>query len=428
LIRDKAANFPYSTAPWTPGEWYQASFDLKLFWSWGIFSGGVGAPSPNQYIHGEGNFPYDFTYQPAREFAFIWELNGSGKVKVYIDDVKLIKSGATPASPARELVLEDFEGPAYRWIGNFQKSHNACNGEWCGQFEVDFSETNLIGKKFPMPLDVYSDEYDRIEFSFKFEPDAGELNQYMILHMGDRSGSTRNYLFIHNQNHPPRQIYFRDGAQTTLAGFTLDERNQSGKPQERTREFLFVKNKFLWVRDHITPAKGDSYVAGPVWQVGKPAGSQGGNWFDTRMDTSLLLWFVPRAGSTLELISNPTPKGFETGWKNEYPAVISQYCQADKSAGETLCFDTILLPHRNDSDAKDMADSVSVLYDKDNATVLRIGKDLAVFNPDGKELSVGDVVTDYKILYISDNGSARVNVEGMGGTRTVYRGNPVRVE
>jgi hypothetical protein len=75
-----------------------------------------------------------------------------------------------------------------------------------------------------------------------------------------------------------------------------------------------------------------------------------------------------------------------------------------------------------------MADSVSVLYDKDNATVLRIGKDLEVFNPDGKELSAGDVVTDYKILYISDNGSAPVNVEGMGGTRTVYRGSPARVE
>ena len=37
MVRESAADIPYLRHPFEPGRWYQASFDLKLYGSWGGF-------------------------------------------------------------------------------------------------------------------------------------------------------------------------------------------------------------------------------------------------------------------------------------------------------------------------------------------------------------------------------------------------------
>jgi hypothetical protein len=424
LIRESAADMPYLRQPWDTGRWYQASFDLKLFSSWGQFSGGTGSPLGHQYLYGLAMLPYDFTYNPAREFAFAWGLNVNGKVRVYLDDVKLIKSGVTPDRNEKEKILEDFEGPAYRWIGNFQKSDGARSGKCCGRFDVDFSESNYIGKKFPMPLDVYGNEYDRIEFWFKFEPVTGEIGSWATLHLGDKSGTPRNYPMDENQSHAVKQLFFKDGPLATFAGFNLDDRSAFGGAQSRERDFLFVKNKILWIRDRIRPDTARPYAAGSSWQVGKLAGAKGENWYDTWIDSNLLLWFVPKPYAVIQMLSDPQPKGYEMGWKKQFPAVITQYAEGAKPDRD-LVFDTLLLPHRGEEDAAKLAAQIKVLYDKDDVTLIQVGEDLILCNPSGKEVSVEGLVTDCRMLFVTGLKSGSLSGEGVGGKKTEYKGRKI---
>ena len=421
LIRERASGFPYLKEPWEAGLWYQASFDLKLFGSWGSFSGGAGSPLGHQWLYGEAMIPYDFTYNPAREFAFVWGLNGNGKVRVYLDDVKLIQSGDSPDKPRKETVLEDFEGPAYRWIGNFQKADGAHSGKGCGRFDVDFAETNFIGKKFPMPLDVHGKDYDRIEFWFKLEPVTGSVAQWATLTLGDKSGTPRNYPTNYNQNHAVKQKFFQDGKLTTFAGFSLEDRNSFGGRQGRDREFLFVKNKVLWVRDRVRPDAAKPFRAGPIWQVGNLSGTKGANWFDTWIDTNLMLWFVPKPYATVELMSDPQPKGYDMGLKKLYPAVLAQYADGAK-AGNGLVFDSLLFPHSGKEEAAKLAAQVKVLHDQDDITLISVGGDLLLFNPAGQKVALQGLVTDCTMLYVRGLATNSPACEGVGGTQAEYQG------
>lgn len=420
LIREQAEDYPYPRQPWEAGRWYQASFDLKLFSSWGTFSGGAGSPLGHQYLYGEGMIPYDFTYNPAREFAFAWALNGNGKARVYLDDVKLVKSGATPGKNEKETVLEDFEGPAYRWIGNFQKAEGAHGGKGCGRFDVDFAESNFIGKKFQMPLDVYGKDYDRIEFWFKFEPVVGEIGGWATLHVGDKSGTPRNYPMTHNQNHAVKQKFFKEGQRATFAGFALEDRNAFGEPQGREREFLFVKNKVLWVRDRMRTDTARSFAAGPVWQVGSLAGAKGANWYDTWVENNLMVWFVPKRNAVIEALSDPQPKGHEAGWKKQYPAVLSQKV-VGKGPSKSMVFDTLLVPHKGNEDAAKLAAQITVLYDQDDVTLLSVDGGLLLCNPSGKTFRSNELETDCRMVFVKVDGS-RADAEAEGGTRVVFKG------
>ena len=420
LVRESASEIPYLPRFLEPGRWYQASFDLKLFQSWGNFSGGAGSPLGHQYLYGEGMIPYDFTYNPSQEFAFALGLNGNGKVRISLDNVKLVKSGASPDKPAKEFLLEDFEGPAYRWIGNFQKADGGTNGKSCGRFEVDFSESHYIGKKFPMPLYVYDSDYDRIDFNFKIEPVTGDVSG-MVLTLGDKSGTPRNYALNLNQNHPVKQKFFQDGKLATFAGFTLEERTPFGGPQTREREFLFVKNKILWIRDRITTDPARPYAAGPIWQVGNLSPAHGANWFDTWIDTNLMFWFVPKPYAAIETISDPQPRGYEMGWKKQYPAVLTQYANGKKGGG-SLVFDTLLLPHKRDKDASEYAKDIKVLHDQNDITLISVDGDLLLCNPTGKKVELQGLTTDCKMLYATGLGTDSPACEGEGGTYAEYQG------
>ena len=153
------------------------------------------------------------------------------------------------------------------------------------------------------------------------------------------------------------------------------------------RDFLFVKNKILWVRDSITPEPARPYAAGPIWQVGNLTPSQGKNWFDTSVDSNLLLWFVPKPYASIESISDPQPRGYEMGWKKQYPAVLTQYATGQQG-GKSLVFDTLLQPHQAGKDAAQCAKAIKVLHDQEDITLISVGGDLLLCNPTGRKVSL----------------------------------------
>ena len=399
LIRDKRANFPYKQKYWNFNQWNNGSFDLRLFWSWGDFPGGASSKLPTVGLKQEGMFPNNFAYDPEREFAFIYQFSGSGKAYVYLDNIRLVKDGETPDKPAAVKMLDDFENDSYNWIGNYKQVPGGINGKRCGRFLIDFAGSQYIGKNFPIPFYVYDNEYDRIEFDFKIEPVTGTFDRWSVLHIGDNSGTTRNFPAMHLRNYKIKTEYFQENPRSTFAMFRLDDRGETGKVRTTRREFMFAKDKFLWVRDEFILPQDEEFAAGPVWQIGELTGAGGENWYDTKIDTNLLFFFPRKPYGKLELISNPSPTGFEDGLKKQYPALLT-YCVDGKKPARRYIFDTILLPHDGKGDVRKLADSIKVLYDKDNITLIQVGEDLMLRNPEGKDFAFNDLKTTAKILYI----------------------------
>lgn len=201
----------------------------------------------------------------------------------------------------------------------------------------------------------------------------------------------------------------------------LEERNSFGGPQTREREFLFVKNKILWIRDRITTDPARPYAAGPIWQVGNLSPAHGANWFDTWIDTNLIFWFVPKPYVAIETISDPQPKGYEKGWKKQYPAVLTQYATGKKGGG-SLVFDTLLRPHKGDKDASEYAEDIKVLHDQNDITLISVDGDLLLCNPTGKKVELQGLTTDCKMLYATGLSTDSPACEGEGGTKAEYQG------
>lgn len=413
LIKDNKADFPYNQKTWEYGRWNSASFDLRLFWSWGSFYGGAGGLSAHQHLGSQGGaYPIDFAYNPKLEFAFAWELTGFGKVKVYIDNVRLVKSGKTPDHPEKVLVLDDFTKDSYRWIGNFRQVKDKERNRDCGEFLVDFYESNYIGKKFPVALDIYGKDYDRIEFDFKFEPlEGGAVGRWSVLHVGDSLGAPRNYPFFHSQNFPVQTKFFQENAKSSFAGFAINERSEAGDSQSREREFIFIKDKFLWVRDILTPPKDQKSVAGAAWQLGDLTNRSGSNWVESKVDTNLITWILPRKETIIELNYNPSPSNDgenASSYIRFYPAYLTQMISQEVSAGKPLTFDSLLIPSSDKLDAQKVVDSIKVLYDKDGVTLLQVGEDLILRNPTKSKVKIGNIESDSAILYINNNAGKEV--------------------
>ena len=321
-----------------------------------------------------------------------------GKSEHFEKHAKL-KASMVESPPEKVKVLDDFESDSYGWQGNFKQVPGGVNGGQCGRFLVDFAQDSFIGKMFPLSLYVYDSEYDRIEFDFKIEPLSGSFDRWFVLHLGDNTGTTRNYPTMHMQNYPVREELFQENPRSTFALFRLDDKGETGRSRTTKREFLFAKDKFLWVRDSFRPSAGEPFAAGPVWQIGELTGKQGDHWYDTRVESNLLFFFPKKPYGTLELISNPSPKEFEAGFKKQYPALLT-YCVSGEKPEREYVFDTILLPHDGKGDAGKLAESIKVLYDKDNVTLIQVGEDWMLRNPEGKNFKFGELATNSRILYL----------------------------
>ena len=427
LVRDRAEDIPYRDRPFDFGVWHYACFDLPLHWAFGNFSGGIGSPMMPQYAYSTDLIPYDFTYNPEREFAFAMNVNGSGHATVTLDDVKLVKRGPTPDHPAAELVLEDFEGAPKQWVGEGGRVEGGHSGKYAGRFNVNFDNGGWIGRKFPVKLDINARQWDQIEFWFKLESD----NERMVpgtLSIGDCIPYPHNYLWHHSPSFPVTLTSMKDTPLATFASLRLDEKDEHGNRQIKDRQIVFLKKSgAMWVRDTVNRQGTGAWAAAQVWQLGQLSPARGANWADSWVDDNLLVWCLPRAGRTQTLALHPYTSPYGFGVQPDWPM---SFHQSAEGAGpiRDLTFDAVLVPHDAGANPESIADGIKVVEDKDGLTLIQIGDDLLLANRTGGVISAGGIKTDCKLAYIRREHGAVADATGDGGASIACGGKTFTIE
>ena len=216
--------------------------------------------------------------------------------------------------------------------------------------------------------------------------------------------------------------------------------NYKGLPVTNTREFFFMKNHALWVRDHVTFSREFLCRIGPHWRVRQLGPTQGDDWangyFDmlyaaqapwggvlkvgdqsARQDNypwDLLVKFLPRPGQAM-ILHDDTPSH---RWL-QAPQRIQLRWKGVPEAGKPLAFDSLLLPHKPVGDAAEVANDVEVLLHRGLTSVVRfthqypkpgdrrgyagykvIDTWYAVLNPAGQSLTAGGLKTDATRAYV----------------------------
>lgn len=216
------------------------------------------------------------------------------------------------------------------------------------------------------------------------------------------------------------------------------------------REFLFVKNRFVLVRDET--AFDDTFRAavGPAWNtqhVGQPRGAHWLNtWFTGHYFQAARLYDVPpwdlliyhasKAGATLAVAEAAVDTPAQSH------VVPTRYTwEGDVRPGLQLQFVQVLLPHAPLADATPLAQTITVLSDEPGVAALQIADgprcELALLNPARKPItldtkSAGPLATDARAVYVDlVNGQApRVLVEQGTyltlGTQELFRSSEVK--
>ena len=158
-------------------------------------------------------------------------------------------------------------------------------------------------------------------------------------------------------------------------------------PVTLRRHYFFAPNRFLWVRDEVDFHSTFFARIGPSW-LSRQMYTSGPNWVNTFFDImpytglghgggmhywknpnyDLVTWFVPRPGMTLAL-SDLQGQNF---WMNA-PLSVRQVWRGLAKEGETLTFDTLLLPHAlkyNVAEANWITDNIKTLSADPKQTVV----------------------------------------------------------
>jgi len=190
-----------------------------------------------------------------------------------------------------------------------------------------------------------------------------------------------------------------------------------GFEADHEREFLFVKNRFVLVRDDTTFHDAFRAQVGPAWNtqnVGEPRGEHWlntwftGHYFQTAQlyptpPWDLLLYHAPRAGCKLTLSpANENPQGPSRLTATQY------LWEGDVKPGTRLQFVQVLLPHAPVKDATALAGGIRVLADEPGWTAVCLSegtrRQFALLNPEGvrRQLATGfsgNFLTDARACY-----------------------------
>ncbi|WOO40315.1 hypothetical protein [Rubellicoccus peritrichatus] len=239
------------TRQFKPGKWMHYRFALPKHWIWGNFAGEIGLPSLDRAQY-HPDVP--FSYNTEREFVLGWEWKGEGSSEqsatVYLDDIKLLSS-MDDKSPQ---VLVDFE--------NTSSIPDALNGELdvlpdderggsIGRFDFSLgTETTYVGLRFPQSLCIDDENELFLDFYMKVEETGGDvfLNSTLI---GDQDGYPKRYLEINNPavtSEVVDQQAFNGGSYVRVENRLTD---REGRNQVTVREFIFVEQQGIWIRDTL---------------------------------------------------------------------------------------------------------------------------------------------------------------------------------
>ena len=222
--------------------------------------------------------------------------------------------------------------------------------------------------------------------------------------------------------------HFADLKKATFA--TVEVSNYMGFPVRCTREFAFLKNRFLVVRDLATFEEGFAAEVASVFNSQNIGPQLGSHWANTFMNApiasniglrnppvDLLVYFAPQAARRLQIVDRTAadPRCVDI------PAQLRYVWQGDAAPGQTLHFTQVLYPHSpsvkrppsnaaGDKRNKDLvgtagADAIETLVDSKDVSILRCKFDAGrvewvVCNPAGVRVEAGGLSTDARAAYV----------------------------
>ncbi len=208
----------------------------------------------------------------------------------------------------------------------------------------------------------------------------------------------------------------------------LKTKNYLCFPMTNEREFFFVKNRFMIVRDRATSLFDKSFngLLKEIWYT-ETIDSKGDNWADTYVEKplfgifnvanprwNLLVYHAPKPGRVLTSVPAPAWLNW-LGRKPYMPQMVSYDQTKEVAPGTPETFTYILLPHNPSEKGTDLASSINVLVDTASQAVIRIGAangphEWVVLNEKGESIKTEGLETDAKQLYvqIKDGKVARI--------------------
>ncbi len=204
----------------------------------------------------------------------------------------------------------------------------------------------------------------------------------------------------------------------------IDVDRYMGYEATHQRELLFVKNRFVLVRDETQFDDRFQAAVGPIWNTQCMGTPRGRHWLNTwfrghffqgvEMYESppwdLLVYYAPRPDAQLVIAEAPIDTPFKT------QLVSTQYrWQGDVEPGARLQFVTVLLPHAPMRDAAPLAERIRVLVDRPGCAAVEIDQpdrcELAILHPAGERLELtcsagARLTTDAKAAYLDRTGGS----------------------
>jgi hypothetical protein len=205
---------------------------------------------------------------------------------------------------------------------------------------------------------------------------------------------------------------FTDTALATHA--VVNVQNFAGFKMTHQREFFFIKNRFVVLRDLSNFADGFLARVGPTWRTQRVSNA-GENWANTFFDApigaenirlnalayDLLVYHAPKAGARL-LISQDGKLGDNYAYA---PVQVRYAWQGIVGGGAPCAITTVLLPHSPLQRSRELAANIATLLDTPTQTVIRLRvepkrEEWIVLNTAGDAIEVDGLTTDAKQLYL----------------------------
>ncbi|MHB9132407.1 MAG: hypothetical protein ACYDBB_15160 [Armatimonadota bacterium] len=208
------------------------------------------------------------------------------------------------------------------------------------------------------------------------------------------------------------------GDEARLSYARVQVTNYMGFKATHTRDFLFIKNGFVLVRDETTFH--DTFTArlGPIWNTQNIAPVQGANWVNSwfsghwfqnnylysNLPWDLLVYHAPKADRKL------TVRGRWSGTEVDVPYVTQYTWEGEVTPGARVQFTEVLLPHAPVLDASPLAKNIIMLKDAPGTTAVAVKNadgtvEFAILNPAKQALELGGnglpvVKTDAAMAYL----------------------------
>lgn len=215
---------------------------------------------------------------------------------------------------------------------------------------------------------------------------------------------------------------FSDHALATHA--RVEVTHYQGYEVTHQREFLFVKNRFVLVRDETTFDDVFRAEVGPIWNTQHVGDVRGNHWINTWFSAhyfdnvllfeeqpwDLLVWYAPRENTQLKVM--PETASDAQRRTRVFPTQYSW--EGDVQPRQRVQFMTLLLPHAPMRDASALAEGITVLADRPGLAAVQVAQgnrcEIAVLNPEGTTLELdgasGRVCTDGRAVYMDLDGAS----------------------